>query len=288
MNRRPKYSIVTICKGRLHHLVRSLPAMLRQPFAEVVVVDYACPDGTADYVAANFPAARVVRVTDAASFNASHARNLGAGAALGDVFVFVDADVVLADSFIAAVELGLGPNQYAKFAEPTIPRDNSVQGTCVIHRRHFELIGGYDEVLTNYGGEDLELYERLAIAKIGRHTIDQREVVEVIDHGRAERTRFFEIAPEPGFLIGKVYRVAMGMMVRLGDSFVVERDLRAGVYREITRLVGNMVDRGERNLRLEITFPDEASHGLHQRWQFTRSIVIRVDPRGDVAEGERG
>jgi len=285
MNRRPKYSIVTICKGRLHHLVRSLPAMLRQPFAEVVVVDYACPDGTADYVAANFPAARVVRVTDAASFNASHARNLGAGAALGDVFVFVDADVVLADSFIAAVELGLGPNQYAKFAEPTIPRDNSVQGTCVIHRRHFELIGGYDEVLTNYGGEDLELYERLAIAKIGRLTIDQREVVEVIDHGRAERTRFFEIAPEPGFLIGKVYRVAMAMMIRLGDSFVVDRELRAGVYKEVTRLVGNMINRGEGNLRLEITFPDAASHGLHQRWRFTRSIVICVDPRGDVAEG---
>ena len=39
MNRRPKYSIVTICKGRLHHLRRSLPAMLRQPLAEVVEDD---------------------------------------------------------------------------------------------------------------------------------------------------------------------------------------------------------------------------------------------------------
>lgn len=279
MNSRPKYSIVTICKGRLHHLVRSLPAMLGQPLAEVVVVDYGCPDGTADHVAANFLAARVVRVHDVTGFNASHARNLGAGAATGDVFVFVDADVVLADGFIASVDASLAPNEYAKFAEPTAPRENSVQGTCVIHRRHFELVGGYDEVLINYGGEDLELYERLALAKVERRIIDRRQVVEVIDHGRAERTRFFEIDSEPGFLIGKVYRVAIGMMIRLNDTFVIDRDLRADVYKEITRLVGNMANSAERNLRLEITFPDVATRGLHQRWQFTRSIVIRVDPR---------
>jgi glycosyltransferase involved in cell wall biosynthesis len=280
MNGRPKYSIVTICKGRLHHLVRSLPAMLRQPLAEVVVVDYACPDRTADHVAAHFPAAKVVRAAEVTGFNASHARNLGARAATGDVLVFVDADIVLADSFIASVDASLASNEFAKFPDPTAPRDNSVQGTCVVHRHHFELVGGYDEVLTNYGGEDLELYERLAFAKVERRIIDGTQVVEVIEHDRAERTRFFEIDPEPGFLIGKVYRVAIAMMIRLNDTFVVDRDLRANIYKEITRLVGNMANRGERNLRLEITFPDTATHGLHQRWQFTRSIVIRVDPRG--------
>jgi hypothetical protein len=40
-----------------------------------------------------------------------------------------------------------------------------------------------------------------------------------------------------------------------------------------------MANNGDRNLRLEVTFPDAASRGLHRRWQFTRSIVIRVDPR---------
>jgi glycosyltransferase involved in cell wall biosynthesis len=275
----PTYSIVTICKGRLHHLVRSLPAMLRQPHAEVVVVDYACPDGTADYVAANFPAARIVRVTDVTGFNASRARNLGARAATGAVFVFVDADIVVADGFIAAIDAGLGPDKFAKFAEPANPRENSVQGTCAIHRRHFELVGGYDEVLTNYGGEDLELYERLTIAKLGRHTIPASAVTEVIDHSRAERTRYFAVGPEPGFLIGKVYRIAIGMMIRLNDAFVIDRDLRADIYKEITRLVGNMTGGGERNLRLEIKFPDGGTQGLHQRWEFTRSIVVRVDPR---------
>ena len=255
MNGRPKYSIVTICKGRLHHLVRSLPAMLRQPLAEVVVVDYACPDRTAEHVAANFPAAKVVRVPDVAGFNASDARNRGARAASGDSFVFVDADVVLADSFIASVDAGLGPNQYAKFADPALPRDNSVQGTCVIHRRHFELVGGYDDVLTNYGGEDLELYERLALAKVEKRIIDAGEVVEVIDHGPADRTRFFDKRPDAGFLIGKVYRVAIGMMIRLTETFVIDRDLRVGIYEEITRLVGNMTNGGEQEPALRDHLP---------------------------------
>jgi glycosyltransferase involved in cell wall biosynthesis len=287
MNQRPKYSIITICKGRLHHLVRSLPAMLHQPLSEVVVVDYGCPDQTADYVTAHFPNARVVRVPGVTGFNASHARNRGAGAAAGDTFAFVDADVILADHFIASTEASLAPDNYAKLPDANSPRDNSVQGTCVIHRRHFELVGGYDEVLVNYGGEDLELYERLAFAKVERQTLPADVVREVIDHSQAERMRFFSFTAgaEAGFLIGKVYRIAIGMMIRLDETFVIDRDLRTSIYQEITRLVGNMVERGERNLRLDITFPDGGGRGLHQRWQFTRSIAIRVDPRGDPVPG---
>src|SRR4029078_4264294 len=104
--------------------------------------------------------------------------------------------------------------------------DNSVQGTCVIHRRHFDLVGGYDDVLTNYGGEDLELYERLALAKVEKRIIDAGEVVEVIDHGPADRTRFFDKRPDAGFLIGKVYRVAIGLMTPTTATHVTEPQLR--------------------------------------------------------------
>jgi len=278
MSPSPKYSIITTCKGRLHHLVRSLPAMLRQPLSEVIVVDYTCPDCTADHVAANFPAAKLVQVKDVPGFNPSHARNLGAQTATGDVFLFVDADIVLADSFIRAIEAALGPNEYAKFAEPVARQENSVQGTCVVHRRHFEAIGGYDDVFTNYGGEDLEFYDRLALAKVERRALDRTELVEVIDHGPEERGRFFAMEPASSFLVGKVYRIAMGMLMRLDNGSRVKRDLRAAIYKEITRLVGNMA-KGEKNLQLQITIPDGRTDGLHDRWQFTRSILIRVDPR---------
>jgi hypothetical protein len=42
----PRLSIVTTCKGRLHHLRRSLPGFLAQPDTQVIVVDYDCPEDT--------------------------------------------------------------------------------------------------------------------------------------------------------------------------------------------------------------------------------------------------
>ena len=42
----PKFSIVTTCKGRLGNLKQSLPTFVAEAAAEVVVVDYDCPEGT--------------------------------------------------------------------------------------------------------------------------------------------------------------------------------------------------------------------------------------------------
>ncbi|MBM4221050.1 MAG: hypothetical protein FJ170_03775, partial [Gammaproteobacteria bacterium] len=77
---KPALSFITTCKGRLQHLMQTLPKMAAQPGTETIVVDYDCPDNSGDWVAANFPAVRVVRVKDQPIFVASRARNLGAAA----------------------------------------------------------------------------------------------------------------------------------------------------------------------------------------------------------------
>ena len=164
--------------------------MLRQPGAEVVVVDYGCPDGTADHVAARHPSVRVVRTGPVEGFNASLARNLGAAEATGETLVFVDADVVLADGFLAFVQENLKPDAFAKPRDPQTLGENSVQGTCVVHRSHFELVGGYDEVLVNYGGEDLELYERLRTAHVQLMQLPPSLFARVIPHGQEDRERY--------------------------------------------------------------------------------------------------
>lgn len=83
-----KYSIITTCKGRLHNLARTLHEFLKQGQTEVIVVDYDCPDGTSEYVARNYPLARLVSVTDQPKFNTSHARNLGAAQAAVNFWCF--------------------------------------------------------------------------------------------------------------------------------------------------------------------------------------------------------
>ena len=96
----PAISFVTTCKGRLAALKQSLPRMVAQPHAEVIVVDYDCPEGAGAWVAAEHPAARVVQVRDAPMFNIARARNLGAQAARGEWLGFVDADILLDEHFM--------------------------------------------------------------------------------------------------------------------------------------------------------------------------------------------
>lgn len=273
------YSIVTTCKGRLHHLKETLPAMLRQPGAEVVVVDYDCPDGTAGYVAAHHPAARVVRSGPAEGFNVSRARNLGAAGSRGETLVFVDADVVLADGFVRFVEAKLGHDFFAKPRDPQTLDENSVQGTCAVHRRHFDLVGGYDEVLVNYGGEDLELYERLRTARLELVRLPPEIFARVIAHGRRDRERFFQGSADTGFMVGKVYRIAKDMMIRLNGTFEVDLKTRRDLYEEITRLVGRMERMKEKSLTLEVRFPDDRTGGLHERWEFVRTLKVTVEAR---------
>src|SRR4029453_19625824 len=71
--------------------------------AEVIVVDYSCPEGTGDYVGRHFPSARVVWVEGEMGFSNWKARNRGADAATSDVLVFCDADIILAENAIDVI-----------------------------------------------------------------------------------------------------------------------------------------------------------------------------------------
>lgn len=286
MSDAPKYSIITTSKGRWHHLVESLPVLLRQPDAEVIVVDYDCPDGTADNVERDFPTARVARVKGQPGFNVSHARNIGAAEARGETLVFVDADVVVSDRFIPLVDASLSDNAFAKPFTPTTPQENSLQGTCVIHKRHFDQIGGYDEVLRNYGGEDLELYERLWAARVNFMVLEREAFDRVIDHSQEERSRFFDQSSQLGFLVGKVYRVAKDIMVRMDGIENIELEIRQNLYDEVARLVGNMARMERKELSLEIRFPDGKKSGLHRKWEFHRSVWLTVRMRANEGGGE--
>ena len=66
---------VITCKGRLHHLKQTLPLIVAMGTSEVIVVDYGCPDGTGDWVEANFPGVTVVRVDDDPGFSPARSRN---------------------------------------------------------------------------------------------------------------------------------------------------------------------------------------------------------------------
>jgi glycosyltransferase involved in cell wall biosynthesis len=223
----PLISAITTCKGRLAHLKQTLPTLMALPDCEVVVVDYDCPQGAGAWVRDSYPRVRVVEVSDRPYFNAAAARNLGAAAATGEWLVFLDADVSVAPGFSAAVEGLLRPDAFL-LADPRRP---GLWGALVVERRHFNAVGGYDEVFEGWGAEDVELPERLAMRGLRQGSFS-RVLLTVIAHGEAERTRFHEITDRRlNALINEVYRTAKTDLTRQGISLELEgrRRLYAGI-----------------------------------------------------------
>ena len=200
----PTFSIVTTCKGRLEFLKRSLPTFVRQPETEVVVVDYGCPNGTKDWVAAHFPSVRIGSVTGEPFFNLSHARNVGAKLATAPWLVFCDADNLLADSFASEVSSRLAPNTYLRTLKnaPSGPRAAAYPLICetAVHGA----LGGHDDAFRGWGMEDLDFLHRLR-ERGAREVLVPSGFVENLPHSEAERSTYYEHSMEVSAVTNAYY-----------------------------------------------------------------------------------
>ena len=109
---------------------------------EIIVVDDASTDRTARLAAA--AGARVIAV-DLRQIAA--ARNAGARAALGDIFVFVDADTIIASDVVAGLvramaEGAVGGGAAVRFDEPTPRWVRLVLPFSIWLARRFRITGG--------------------------------------------------------------------------------------------------------------------------------------------------
>jgi glycosyltransferase involved in cell wall biosynthesis len=153
-------SLITTCKNRLPHLKQTLPLMLQQPRAEVIVVDYGCEQGTETWVKEHHPQAKLVRVNDDPVFCAARARNMGAKTASHETLCFIDADVLMHLEFAKWLEFNQDSNSFYLYPDP---KAVELVGFLIVAREHFFKVSGYDEAITGWGGEDSDLYERLAM-----------------------------------------------------------------------------------------------------------------------------
>lgn len=171
-------SLITTCKNRLPHLKQTLPLMLRQPRAEVIVVDYGCEQGTATWVKKHHPAAKLVEVSDDPVFCAARARNIGAKKASHEIFCFIDADVLLRLDLVDWLDLNQKPNGYYLYPDRT---ELELFGFLIVAREHFFKVDGYDEAFMSWGGEDTDLYMRLARAGLSSFSVS-KESISPISH----------------------------------------------------------------------------------------------------------
>lgn len=251
----PPISVIVTCKGRLAHLRHTLPA-LRLAFssAELVLVDYDCPERSGDWAEANVPGVKVVRATDRPTFNIARARNLGAAAATAPWLMFTDADVL----FTTPLEDRLAAGMQGRVYLLTDPRPPILFGTALMRAADFQAVGGYDEVFEGWGSEDSDLLRRLDAAGVRRTTFDATGVFG-IEHDDAARAAFHTIAKDLNWTINAVYASAKEDLAKMGwDARLPERQaLYAGVR---AALDGAAFD--DRTVSHRIAFRRESFGGL--------------------------
>lgn len=279
MSGSPAISFITTCKGRLQHLMQSLPAMAAQPGTETIVVDYDCPDGSAAWVGANFPAVRVVRVQNQPIFSAARARNLGAAAATAPWLCFVDADTLLHPDFAASVLAVAAPGFYCQ----CVHGRRALAGSVVLPQAAFALLQGYDEVLEGWGGEDRDLYHRLE--GLGLRQLElPAHLLDTIQHGIDLRTRFHRLRdPMDAWLINRMYlEIKHGMLALTGEDPPTE--IRQHIHAEI-----------EAEFFAAQAASRTASYTLSEGWrkfmpnyQVERILTVRVRPGSPRPPGDPG
>lgn len=270
-----RFSIITTCKGRLSNLKLSLPQFVKQRDAEVVVVDYDCPDGTQAFVESHHPSVLVEKVTDKPKFNLPEARNIGANRASGDILVFIDADIVVGDDFLSRLNFPDSQMVYGVFVRAGT---NSLSGSCIIRRQDFVAIDGYDDLLSGYGGEDLDIYMRLKNLGARRIELDASEIREVIEQSQDDRTRYRESDLQRDFLRGQLYQLAKETVLRTQYKTVIGLNFR----RQIMAAVDSQIDdlfTGKSDFKLQLNLKDRYRRGFLADWEFSTKVEVNASRR---------
>jgi hypothetical protein len=106
-----------------------------------------------------------------------------------------------------------------------------------VPRDVFERIGGYDEVIWGYGAEDLDLYARLLLAKLTRHTIDLAYIRAVLPNTPEERIQFHDVGRRIGFIRGQIYRETKALLMKFEQSLEIDLRLRRELWANVDALI---------------------------------------------------
>jgi glycosyltransferase involved in cell wall biosynthesis len=268
-------SIVTTCKNRLHHLQHTLPLMLQQTFAEVIVVDYGCGQGTAAWVAQNHPAAKVVKVDDDPGFCLARARNIGAAQAAHPFICFADADTIFKGDVGGWFERTARENTIYRCGE----KIDELVGFAICSKANFQRVGGYDEAIRGWGHEDTDLYERLGMIGVSRSDIPAN-ALDVIRHGNEER-QFGKNDPggyrsrSEAVALGEAYRlIKIDAMRLLGTELSL--DFRKKLFAQILATHGEARDGGKNVFYINVDLPIQAGRNVYSKAARRLSYVVPV------------
>jgi hypothetical protein len=230
---------VVTCMGRLDDVRACFGTVAAQPRSSPVLVDYACPEGTAAWVRGLHPHTKVVAVGGRHAFNAGEARNLGAAAADPDgLLCFLDADVSIAPRFADAM---LASARDGCFLVPDASGPG-LDSTLVCARTAFDRVGGFDANYISPAEGSADLRAALRRAGLTQVTFPASLLAHRGGHAPDLRARFAPLPhPDLAAAVDASYRRAKNAIAaETGDG------VARSVLREVQRAIAHrhLVNRG--------------------------------------------
>ena len=172
---RPGISLVTCCKNRNENLVQALSSWLVCPeIAEVVIVDWTSADPVYEYIrdrGFSDPRIKVFRVEHEPRWILSYAFNVGFRASSCEKIIKVDADIVLDAGFFQNNELEKNTFITGNWRHADAGQE-FINGFFYISRKDLLGVNGFSELITTYGWDDDDLYDRLQTNGLTRKSVD--------------------------------------------------------------------------------------------------------------------
>lgn len=188
----PVYNCVTTIDAQLE----ALGAQVSDAPWEIVVVDDGSTDGTQGLIEKyrkTMPGLRLIQASEKRGI--AHARNVGAANARGRIFLFCDADDIVAPGWLSAMTRALGQHEFVvgrvevSRLNSDVPQkygNNGIRDSLLnflpyaigcnfgVSRRAFESVGGFSTLYRRC--TDVELSWRLQLAGYSLHEVPEAEV----------------------------------------------------------------------------------------------------------------
>lgn len=191
-----KYSIIIGYRDRdVQRLVRCLSSLQSQTFRsyEIILVDYGSNNTVVSLLLDIFQKLPknfhlILHAGQGHFWSRSHALNIGACSATGEILIFGDIDLIYPENFLLKVDecnpddklityqcLYLG-KKYVDFKSISskslqkLENSGNAAGLCIVSRKFFFNLGGYDEYYMVWGCEDNDFFERCIKAGL-KHTV---------------------------------------------------------------------------------------------------------------------
>ncbi len=186
----PGVSVVTCARNRTDNLLKALPSWLTcGEVDEVIIVDWTSDEPVikaleqADLLD---PRVKVLRIEGEARWILSTAFNAGFRAAKHSKILKADADIILKDGFFARNILAPGTFLAGDWRNAD-PGQEFINGFFFIARDALMAANGFNEMITTYGWDDDDLYDRLKEAGLNRIGVEV-DTIAHLEHDDAART----------------------------------------------------------------------------------------------------